>query len=159
MTPTVVPLVPRSDDWVDAAPFRAHLRLLCETGLPWPVIALHAGLSVRHAHALLYGRRGRPVRRLPRPAACSLLQVTAEELHRLRRAPAPVEPTSHRLASLFEEGACPVRTARELRWTGARLEAVLEGRAAVTWEEALRVRVLLETSDRSRIVAVAARAA
>ncbi len=54
------------DRWVEAAPFRAHLTHLCAaSGLTWPVVALHAGLTLRHADALLHGREGRPAPAAP----------------------------------------------------------------------------------------------
>lgn len=65
--------------WVHAAPFRAHLRHVAdETGLPWQVLAVLAGVSVSLADHLLHGRNGRPVRRLAHGSAVRLLEVTPE---------------------------------------------------------------------------------
>lgn len=57
--PTVCP------DWVDAEPFRAHVRdLICETGLSWRLVAAHAGVAPRAVRSLLHGRRGYTLHKL-----------------------------------------------------------------------------------------------
>lgn len=65
--------------WVHAAPFRAHLRhVAAVSGLPWPVLAVLAGVSTSLADHLLHGRNGRPVRRLARESAARLLELTPD---------------------------------------------------------------------------------
>lgn len=151
LTP-LVPAPPRKDAefWVSAAPFRSHLRHLCnETGLPWPVVALSAGLSVRHANALLHGREGRPVRRLPRPIALRLWCITAADLATLRRTRYPADVTGRRINVLLNAGFGFGRLAAELRWSPVRLANLLDDPSgSVTAEDALRVLALLETIDR-----------
>lgn len=79
-------------DWVDPEPFRTHLRsLICQTGLPWRVIAAHAGISPRAVRALLHGRRSGPVRRLHVSVARAIAATTAEAI-----AGADDEPTDNR---------------------------------------------------------------
>lgn len=158
MTTPCTPLAPTrdpacADAWVDAAPFRSHLRHLCATtGLPWQVVALYAGLSVRHADALLHGRRGRTLRRIPRPTAVRLWEVSPDALAGLRRVACPAEPTARRLAAALLDGARPALVAGALRWSPERLGAVLDGRVAgVTAVEALLARALAEAVDRTRV--------
>ena len=136
--------------WVDAAPFRAHLRYLCSSaGLPWQVVALHAGLTLRHADVLLHGRRGRPLRRLPRPAAQLLWQVDVAGLRALQRTTQPSDPTSTRLSAALARGLTPRHLCRVMGWSPARLTAVLGGEARrVSAVDALRARALTEALDR-----------
>lgn len=65
--------------WVSAPPFRAHVRHVAAcSGVPWPVLAMLAGVSLSMADHLLHGRHGRPVRRISRECAVRLLAVTPE---------------------------------------------------------------------------------
>lgn len=67
--------------WVEAAPFRAHLRHLMDaTGQPWQVVAEVARISLPDAHRLLHGRRGRPVRRISPQTASRLFWVDRRQL-------------------------------------------------------------------------------
>jgi hypothetical protein len=72
--------------WVQAAPFRALVaRFLDLTGLPWPLIARHAGVPPAVVHRLLYGRDGRAPGRIPSDCARRLLAVDETQLVRLAR--------------------------------------------------------------------------
>lgn len=72
--------------WVQAAPFRAlAARLLDLTGLPWPLIARHAGVPPTVMHRLLYGRDSPGSGRIPSDCARRLLAVDEEQLVRLAR--------------------------------------------------------------------------
>lgn len=77
-------------DWVDAAPFRAHVRHLMETsGVPWRVLALYAQVPQPVVRALVTGHDRRPVRRIAPAYARALLAVTPAALrwsrsHRVR---------------------------------------------------------------------------
>ncbi len=76
----------RDDYWVQAAPFRALLdRLLDVTGLPWPVLAQEAGIPLRLAEHLLFGRRGRRLGRIPADSARRILLLDEARLARLAR--------------------------------------------------------------------------
>jgi hypothetical protein len=71
--------------WVDAAPFRAQLRfLMASTSLSAEEVACAVGISTSLAECLLYGRRGRPLRRVSQETGRRLLQVSVEELRRRR---------------------------------------------------------------------------
>ena len=77
-----------SDYWVDAAPFRAQLRyLMASASLPAEDVAAAAGISAPLAHRLLYGRNGRPLRRISPDTGRRLLQLSVAQV-RPRRAAA-----------------------------------------------------------------------
>ena len=68
-------------DWVDAEPFRAHVRdLICETGLSWRLVAAHAGVSPRAVRSLLHGRRGYTLHRLHVSIARALTTTSIESI-------------------------------------------------------------------------------
>lgn len=63
--------------WINAAPFRAHLRHLMSTsGLPWQVIAELADVPPQSVRLLLSGRGGRPIRRIPTELGRRLYALT-----------------------------------------------------------------------------------
>ncbi len=71
--------------WVPAAPFRALLVHLIElSGLPWPVLAQHAGLPPSLVERLL-SSPGRALRRIPPECARRLLALDEAQLRRLGR--------------------------------------------------------------------------
>lgn len=142
--------------WVDAAPFRAHLLSLGDaTGVPWAVVALYAGLPLRLAEALVQGRDGRRVRRIPRDCAQRLLDVSAAHVSRIEQTWVPAAPTATRLAALFARGAHPTALADALREAPGRLvalaEAGPEASGGVSQCLALRVLVLREQVDRAAL--------
>ena len=68
-------------DWVDAEPFRAHVRdLICETGLSWRLVAAHAGVAPRAVRSLLHGRRGYTLHRLHVSIARALTTTSVESI-------------------------------------------------------------------------------
>ena len=68
-------------DWVDAEPFRAHVRdLICETGLSWRLVAAHAGVAPRAVRSLLHGRRGYTLQRLHVSIARALTTTSIESI-------------------------------------------------------------------------------
>ncbi|MBK8461373.1 MAG: hypothetical protein WAS07_03510 [Micropruina sp.] len=85
------PSAATAHSWVDPAPFRAHVRHLTEaTGLSWRAVPAAARLSPALVEHLLFGRAGRPLRRLSHSAAKALFELTPQKLaagHR-RRQPA-----------------------------------------------------------------------
>lgn len=92
-------------DWVDAGPLRAHARaLITETGLPWRIIAAHAGISPRALHTLLHGRRnGQPVHQLHVSTARALAATSVESIDEaatLRTDAGPVRALLHALTRL-----------------------------------------------------------
>lgn len=110
-----------------AAPFRAHVRrLLDQTGLPWPVIALAGGLPPVLIRNLLFGRDGRHRSRLPASAARRLLALDAERLLGHQRMWVPAAPTAAVIAELLSQGCPPPALARYCRLSEPELIAVLE---------------------------------
>lgn len=93
-------------EWVAAEPFRAHVRhLVAVSGLPWPAVAVAAGLSVTMLDHLLHGRRGRPLLRISPLVAAALFVLDPHELARAARAWVPVQRTRDTLLGLLAEGA------------------------------------------------------
>jgi plasmid maintenance system antidote protein VapI len=88
--------------WVEAGPFRAHLRHVMAVGdLTTTEIATLAGVSPRMATSLLSGRGGRPVRRISPDTARALLRVTAADASALRTRQVPAGETRRRLRRLL----------------------------------------------------------
>lgn len=79
--------------WVDAGPFRAHLRHLMAVGsLEVAEVAVVLGLSTRAVRHLYEGRAGRVPRRISPHTARRLLHVRADDVRGLRWCLAPAEP-------------------------------------------------------------------
>jgi hypothetical protein len=114
--------------WVPAAPFRAHLhRLRAESGLPWSVIALAAGVPPALVQSLVLGRRGRPVRRISPAAASRLLGLDVGLLRKLPRRRVDAAPTTARVRHLLAQGCDIARLAEWCRCTPAQVRALLRG--------------------------------
>jgi hypothetical protein len=108
--------------WVDAGPFRAHLRHVMAVGeLSATDIATLAGVSPRLATSLLIGRGGRPVRRISPDTARSLLRVTTADARALRTRQVPAEESRLRLRRLLVRGKDATGLAEQL---GVTVEAV-----------------------------------
>jgi hypothetical protein len=108
-------MAPTTEPWVDARPFRAHLRHLMAVGdLTAAEVADLAGLSPRLATSLLHGRNGRPVRRISSASASALLTVTAQQTRTLRSAQVPSAVSRRRLERLLEQGTSPAVLAAQL---------------------------------------------
>jgi hypothetical protein len=94
-----------SGEWVDAGPFRAHLRYLMATAsLSVDDVAAVAGISTRVADRLLHGRDGRPLRRICPDTARRLIQVSDQEVRALRRITVPAAPARLQLQRLHRGG-------------------------------------------------------
>jgi len=101
--------------WVPAAPFRSYVLHLMESSrVPWRVIAQRAGVSAPVVRTLLFGRDGRPRRRLDRHSAAGLLAVTPAELDALRHLSLPAGPLRVRLQRLRAHGLSRVGVAHLL---------------------------------------------
>lgn len=139
-----------SDDlWVLAAPFRAHVRrLLDQTGLPWPVIALTADLPPSLVRSLLFGRDGRLRSRLPASAARRLLSLDAERLAGQSRVWVPAGPTASVLAELLSAGCPPHALAGYCRLSEPELVAVLDAPLCTRLTELLAAAARLQWSRR-----------
>jgi transcriptional regulator with XRE-family HTH domain len=91
--------------WVEAGPFRAHLRHVMAVGdLSATEVATLAGVSPRMAASLLTGRGGRPVRRISPDTARSLLRVTAADARAVRTRQVPAEESRLRVRRLLLRG-------------------------------------------------------
>ena len=74
-----------SQNWVDAAPFRAQLRyLMASTSLSAEEVAAAVGIPARLAERLLRGRNGRPLRRVSPETGRRLLRVSIAQLRSSR---------------------------------------------------------------------------
>jgi hypothetical protein len=95
-----------SSPWVDAAPFRAHLRHLMSVGeLDVPEVAVVLGLSTQAVRHLLDGRRtGRVPRRISPRTARRLLLVRTDDVRGLRWCLAPTGAARSALRRLRSEG-------------------------------------------------------
>lgn len=92
-----------STDWVDAAPFSAHLRSLwAETRLPWRVLATAAGVPAATTRSLLTG--GRPRRRIRAVDAWAIMQLSSEKLRAAHRWVVDAAPTTTNLLGLIDAG-------------------------------------------------------
>ena len=72
-----------TNHWVDAAPFRRHVRwLIGATGLSWRLIAAHADVAPRAVRTLLHGRphTGKPVDRIHIDIARALMGLDLDDL-------------------------------------------------------------------------------
>lgn len=137
--------------WVDAAPFAAHLAHLSNsTGLPWPVVAAHAGVPLRTAERLMAGRRRSRLRRIPRATAQQLFGVEPESLARLGLSAVAADASCRRVAALLGRGVPLLQLARQLGCSADLVARMADGSpATVSAEVALRVRVACETADRA----------
>lgn len=87
MTPRPAPLPSAGSDdtwnWVQAAPFRVHLRrILDSTGLPWRAVAGYAGVPDNVIRSLLGRPQRRPLRRLAPHYAARILALDPARIRR-----------------------------------------------------------------------------
>lgn len=91
--------------WVDATPFRAHLRFLTGVGsLTTEEVATLAGISAAAANHLLYGRAGGVVRRISPEVGRRLIAISANDVRSLRWRLVPAEKAQVQLARLRRAG-------------------------------------------------------
>lgn len=91
--------------WVDAGPFRAHLRHLMGVGsLDAAEMAVVLGLSTPAVRHLLEGRRGRATRRISPQTARRLLLVRPADVRGLRWCLTPADPALTSLRRLRADG-------------------------------------------------------
>ncbi len=91
--------------WVDAGPFRAHLRHLMSVGhLDGPEVAVVLGLSTPAVRHLLEGRDGRVSRRISPQTARRLLLVRPDDVRGLRWCLAPTTTARTSLGRLRASG-------------------------------------------------------
>jgi hypothetical protein len=105
-----------SGHWVDAGPFRAQLRYLMASGaLSVEDVAAVAGISARLADRLLYGRDGRPLRRISPDTARRLIQISDQHVQALRRIMVPAAPARLQLRRLHRAGWDDLAIAQRVR--------------------------------------------
>jgi hypothetical protein len=133
--------------WVEAAPFRAHLRhLMSVSGLGSSSVALLAGISPRCAHRLLYGRDGRPLRRISPEVARKLLLLTPADARAVQRCTVPAGATVRHLRRLEQAGWSQTELAAAI---GLNLAAVtrLLGGASSSCSQLVALRAAAEVSE------------
>lgn len=91
--------------WVQAAPFRAHVRHLIDaTGIPWRAVAIAARVPPASVRTLLAGREGRLRPRISRRTAECLMAVRVDDLREARFIPVPAARTGRMLSALRRQG-------------------------------------------------------
>ncbi|HEX8510659.1 MAG TPA: hypothetical protein VF635_14325 [Propionibacteriaceae bacterium] len=114
-----------TDGWIEAAPFRAHLRhLMAVSDLSASAVAVLAGISPRCAYRLLHGRAGRPLRRISPETARKLLRVSAVDARAVRRRTVPSASTARHLDELLGSGWNEEELARLLGLTHSEVAAI-----------------------------------
>jgi hypothetical protein len=78
-------------------------------------VAAVAGISTRLADRLLYGRDGRPVRRISPDTARRLIQISHQQVQALRRIMVPAAPARLHLRRLHRAGLEDLAIAERLR--------------------------------------------
>lgn len=115
---------------MDAAPFRAHVRhIVAACGVPWPAMAVAAGVPLAAVQALLTGRAGRPLTRIEPRLASRLLAVDAVALAAMRSVRVPAALTTDRLRDLLAGGDDPLWLARWCRIDAAEVALLIDGDA------------------------------
>ncbi len=95
-------------DWVDAEPFRTHVRdLICETGLSWRLVAAHAGVAPRAVRSLLHGRRGYTLHKLHVSIARALASTSVDSIADDQHLLIDAAPTRQLIAELRTAGHGP----------------------------------------------------
>ncbi len=111
--------------WVLAAPFRAHLRQVqAASGLPWPVLALAAGVSPALVRHLVFGRQGRLPHRISPESARLLLGLDEQRLIDLAAQPVAAGATAERVRRLLASGRDPADLAAWCRISRSDLAAL-----------------------------------
>lgn len=126
--------------WVDAAPFRAHVDQLLTIGLTEPVIAQLTGMSVRAVRHLVFGRHGRPIRRICGESARRLLLITTRDATAMRFRPVAVRPSRLRLRAMAAAGWSPAQLAETADISLSEVQQVLE-RGSATCSRLLELKI------------------
>lgn len=151
-------MVAATAPWVEAGPFRAHLRHVMAVGeLTAREVAALAGVSPRLVTSLLRGRGGRPVRRISPDTARALLRLPAAQARELRTRQVPAAESRLRLRRLLGRGADHFALAGELGVTTEVLAALEQ--ETTTWCSALlalRLLALTRGSEPDELEAEAA---
>lgn len=115
--------------WVEAAPFRAHVRqLIADHRLPWRTVAVLTEVPPRALQLLLHGRGRRPAARIHPMVARRLYQLTDEGVRLARTALTPAPPTRLLLAMLLRRGWTVEELAVRTRIPLSELGLIVDGR-------------------------------
>lgn len=130
MSPSAIAPFPSDPHaWVRAEPFRAKARhLLAVAELPWPALAVAAGIPLSCLDHLLHGRDGRALRRVPRRVALRLLALDGDDLRAAARQLIPAAASARRLRGVVRQGADPRSLARFCDLSLAEFDALIGGR-------------------------------
>jgi hypothetical protein len=138
--------------WVEAAPFRAHVRHLCASAeLPWEAVACQARVPAALVRHLLHGHQGRTLTKIAPRSAARLLAVTAHDLHELAFRTTQCQATSATLLALLRAGAAPTSLAGFCRLTTRQLLDLASARTGSCTERT----ALLARAAEARWVSVA----
>lgn len=114
--------------WVEAAPFRAHVRhLIGETGVAWRTLAVLADVPPQSVDHLLRGRNGRPVPRLHPLIAERLFHLTRTVVSDAATRQVHAGRTQALLQCLAERGWAISEIARRTRLDASGLTALAAG--------------------------------
>ena len=107
---------PPGTGWVDAVPFRAHVRFLMSVGaLSAADVATVAGVSVTAVDHLLSARNGDRARRVSPDTARRLLALSADDVRGLRWLLVPAHRARAKLDTLRKAGLSDGRIAERAR--------------------------------------------
>lgn len=99
--PIASALGPARSDWVNAAPFRAHVvHLMNNAQVPWPVVAYQAGVPRAAVRTLLFGRNGHIRPKIAYRVGESLLALRPDDLAWLRTGQIDATRTGRHLRAL-----------------------------------------------------------
>jgi hypothetical protein len=140
-----------ADSWVDAGPFRAHLRYLMASGsLSVDDVAAVVGISARMADRLLHGRNGRPLRRISPDTARRLIQVSDQQVQALRRIMVPAAPARLQLKRLHRAGWGNLAIAERLGLAAPELVELAAGASACSLLLTVRLTAAARAEDSLR---------
>ena len=114
-------------DWVEAGPFRAHLRhLMAVGGLDEQEAATVTGLPARAVRHILHGRHGRPQRRISPDTARRLLRVSTTDVVALQWCLAPAQTARTAYEQLRAAGWSLLEVAGAARLPADQVRAMVE---------------------------------
>jgi hypothetical protein len=116
-------------DWVEAAPFRAHVRrLITEHGVSWRTIAVLVEVPPTAVEHLLRGHRGRFAARMHPLIARRLYQLTDAMIRQAQTELAPAAGTRTVLRLLIDDGWSIAALSARTNVPAGELEAIVTGR-------------------------------
>jgi predicted transcriptional regulator len=116
-------------DWVEAAPFRAHVRqLISAYGLAWRTVAVLAEIPPAVVAQLLRGRHGRPLTRIHPLVARRLFQLTGAVVDDARSRLTPARDARILLRLLADRGWDISELAARTGVPAAELQSIVDGR-------------------------------